>query len=217
MSILISINQSKIPFLASKDPEEVAYGSVHNWPDCDFDQITNYINSKNINLSSGDIIAFAPLEKIYRNGSKCIWYANSAHSLADDLDDYDALPNVQELQLKPGSIFHPRYWSETIDHNGYYWICEEYRNQCVQNVEVKIANNQNKLFITWFEHNGKKEYLVFNSDYVYEEELDLVNKEKFIQLIQDQTIPFDWSYDQFYDIFIEDMDKTNTSIIHGIV
>jgi hypothetical protein len=46
MSTLISINQSKIPFLALKDPEEVAYGSVHTWPDCDFDQITNYINSK---------------------------------------------------------------------------------------------------------------------------------------------------------------------------
>ena len=50
MSTLISINQSKIPFLALKDPEEVAYSSVHTWPDCDFDQITNYINSKNINL-----------------------------------------------------------------------------------------------------------------------------------------------------------------------
>ena len=72
MSTLISINQSKIPFLALKDPEEVAYSSVHTWPDCDFDQITNYINSKNklMVIFRGINLEYYDEKNVYWKGKK---------------------------------------------------------------------------------------------------------------------------------------------------
>lgn len=216
MSSLIHISKSNIPFLASEELGDIGFAALTSWQ-YDFNQITDYINSKNIYLSPGDILCFAPPQHIYRNGSKCIWYGESAHALAHDIDEYGALPNVEELQLCPGRNFHPRYWSENITHNGFYWICDEYRNQCVDNIDVKVDNQGNKIFFTWFIHNNTKEYLVFNPDFTDEQkhELDIIIKEKFIKKIQDKSIPYDWTYSEYCDIYVDLMDECNTSILNG--
>ena len=169
MATFLPIRPSNIPFLASKPIEDVQFEAISNWEDCDFSQITNWIESKKIKLNQGDVIGFGPLDDLYRNGSKCIWYSNSAHDLEYDLDEYGAIPNVQELQVRPGH-FNPRHWSDVITHNGIYWVCDQYRTQCVENIEVIILSNSVKLFRTWFEHNGIKEFLVLSSDYIDEQE-----------------------------------------------
>ena len=82
-------------------------------------KIVIWIRLQNIKLNPGDIIGFGPLDKLYRNASKCIWYSNAVHDLDYECDEYGAIPNRSELQIRPGN-FHPRYWSEVITHNGIY-------------------------------------------------------------------------------------------------
>lgn len=215
MAIYLPIRHSNIPFLASKQMEDVHFEAISNWEDCDFTQITNWIESKNIKLKDGDVIGFGPQNKLYRNGSKCIWYSNSVHDLEYQIDEYGYIPNVQELQVRPRH-FHPRYWSDVITHNGFYWVCDQYRTQCVENIEVIILENSKKIFRTWFEHDENKEYVVYDQDYVNFNILDIHVKEKFIQLLQDKTRPFDWAYFQCQDDVDELMNEQNTSIIHGL-
>ncbi len=215
MATYLPIRPSNIPFLASKQIEDVQFEAISNWEDCDLSQITNWIESKNIKLNSGDVIGFGPLDELYRNGSKCVWYSNSVHDLEYDVDEYGAIPNAQELQVRPGH-FNPRYWSDVITHNGIYWVCDQYRTQCVENIEVIILSNSVKLFRTWFEHDGVKEYLVLNPDYVNENSLDIHVKEKFVQILQDKSRPFEWTYFEYNDDTDEFMTETNTSIVHGL-
>lgn len=215
MATYLPIRPRNIPFLASKPLKDVQFEAISSWEDCDFSQITNWIESKNIKLNPGDVIGFGPLDKLYRNGSKCIWYSNSVHDLEYDADEYGALPNVPELQVRPGH-FNPRYWSEVITHNCIYWVCDQYRAQCVENVEVVILPNSKKLFRTWFEHDGIREYLVLNPDFIDVEALDIHVKEKFVQLIQDKSRSFEWSYFEYQEDCDDLMNETNTSIIHGL-
>lgn len=224
---LISLKPSHIPFLAGKEQEDIGFEALDNWEDHDFSQITNYITTHGINLSDGDIICFAPPDQIYRNGSKCVWYGNAAHGLAHNIDEYGALPHAQELELGPGKKFTPRSWSDTIDHNGIYWVCEEYRTQCVENIQLRVVNNE-KIFLTWFEHNEIKEFVVYNTEYVNQNQYDLnssdldepddVTIEKFKSILLDTSRPFEWCYSAYTDVYVREygMDKTNTSIIHGL-
>ena len=145
MSTFVPIKPSNIPFLSSKPIEDVQFEAITSWEDCDLSQITQWIINKNIKMNPGDIIGFAPLVKLYRNGSKCVWYSNSVHDLEYNCDEYGAIPNAPELYVRP-EHFHPRYWSEVITHNGIYWVCDEYRSQCVENIEVIITNNNEKIF-----------------------------------------------------------------------
>jgi hypothetical protein len=143
MSTFVSIKPSNIPFLYSKPLQDVQFEAITSWEYCDLSQITNWIITKNIKLNPGDIIGFAPLVKLYRNGSKCVCYSNSVHDLEYDCDEYGAIPNAPELYVRSGH-FHPRYWSDVITHNGIYWICDEYRLECVNNIEVIITNDNKK-------------------------------------------------------------------------
>lgn len=226
---LISLKPSHIPFLAAKEPDEIAFEALDNWKDYDFSQITNWITTHGINLSDGDIISFAPPDRIYRNGSKCVWYGGAAHGLAHNIDEYGALPHAQEIEIGPGKKFTPRSWSHTIDHNGIYWVCEEYRLQCVENIQLRIVNNE-KLFLTWFEHNETKEFVVYNTDYVNINHVNLNHSseepentdddviEKFKSILLNPLRPFEWNYLAYADVYVREygMDETNTSIIHGL-
>ncbi len=58
--------------------------------------------------------------------------------------------------------------------------------------------------------------MVLNPDYIDDQELDIHVKEKFVQLIQDKSRPFEWTYFQYQDDTDELMNETNTSIIHGV-
>jgi len=57
--------------------------------------------------------------------------------------------------------------------------------------------------------------VVYNQDYIDDEMLDINVKEEFSQLLKDKTKPFDWTYFQYQDDANDQMNETNTSIIHG--
>ena len=208
----ICIDPSEIPFLAGEPLTDVHYEAISNWNNCDFNQITMWVH-QNLDklpngIKDGDVIGFGELGKLYRNGSKCLWYGHEAHDLDYEDDEYGALPNAPELHVRPGH-FHPRYWIDVIEHNAIYWVCDEYRHQCLENVEI-VEYDDVKVFRTWYVHDGVKEYVVYNQDYVEEEDSDETTMAKFIHVLKSGS--FNCVCD---DLGKDDMTETNTSSVNG--
>jgi hypothetical protein len=94
----IPIRPYNILFLAFKPSADVQFKTISNWKDCNFFQITNLIKNKNINSSPGDVIGFGSLDELYRNVSGILV---AVHNLEYNIDEYGAIPNVQELYVRP--------------------------------------------------------------------------------------------------------------------
>lgn len=151
------------------------------------DKINDYI-TKNIEISDGDILCF--VENPYRNNFKFIWYDNCIHNLDDTVDEYGSLPKTDTLLVKPNSRFHPRYWNDTIVHNGYYYVCNEYIKECTENIHKIKDKYNNNLLVTHFTHSGCVETVVLNPD-LYDPNMSLKELKKlFINSLE--TGLFNW-------------------------
>jgi hypothetical protein len=157
--------------------------------DDDINEINIYLNRQKINFMDGDIIAFSD-ENRYRNSGLCVWFNGSIHHLEHDVDEYGALPKFIEVTTEK---FDKTTWLDLISHNDYYWVCDQYREEAYDNVKIEYhvlyENKIEDIFITYYTHNGKKEYLILNPDDVD----DNTTIDDFKSIIMNKNIP--WQHD----------------------
>lgn len=190
-TIFISLAELGIPESATKDKyvQMISFTEMLQEIKGFTEDIVNDYVIRNLVIRDGDVISFC--KKAYRNSAKCIWYDGCVHDLDDTADEYGALPKTETLIVKPGTPYHPRYWNDAIDHNGIYYVCDDYINECVENI-CKIKDEfYEKLLIAHFTHNGCKETVILNPESIANyETMRLKNIKKiFVECLK--TKPFD--------------------------
>ncbi len=77
----IQIDGKEISFLKKLIEEksfEYYYFAFDDIIERDYQEITNYINSRTIDCNDGDIIVFSDPQELYRNAGRCVWFNGRA-------------------------------------------------------------------------------------------------------------------------------------------
>jgi hypothetical protein len=184
-------DHKKINVLKNLEDDEISFSALSDYIDTDEKQqrLTKHVIKNSNNLRFGDTLVFCNPEHKYRNAATCVWNGKSIELLDHTIDEYGALPKSIKIS---DNKFGPRYWSNAISHNDYYWVCDEYRQEAFENAEIKFSfldNDVKDYFVSKYTHNGNIEYLVLNEDCVD----DNYTIEHFKKLILNKNIP--WGFD----------------------
>lgn len=161
-----------------------------------------YINNNNIELDRGDIIDTIPEDIRYRNEGKFIWTGIEAIELSSDVDEYGAVPNSFIVSNHEFSI---TYWMGTINHNYYYFPCQEWRIELCESLQFNSLYTNEDEWHGFFMYRGEP-HIVFISIYSNDNSLSI---DKIRSYIMNYKVPFSCELNEIdlKDNFAEELES----------